>query len=289
MPLPHSLPQPTPAGLSFRCGRFPRIWPFLALGLISLFAIVLLGPRLSQPLQQLIAVVENRYQSWLVNQDTTNPLVLITLAFAGGLLASLSPCILALLPVNLSYIGTLKISSRRDAFFKAGQFVLGSVTILSLFGLVSSFAGAVMVDFRGYFNLAVGLLMGLMGLWLAGVIHLPLPQLKLDSPATGPYGVGLTFALVSSPCASPVLFAVLAAAAASGSQLLGVLTMVSYAFGYTGLIFMASLFTGLATSSRKLLQHSEALVRFGSLALILTGLYYLWTGAQWFAGSSGFF
>jgi cytochrome c-type biogenesis protein len=86
-----------------------------------------------------------------------------------------------------------------------------------------------------------------------------------------------------------VLFAVLAAAAASGSQLLGVLTMVSYAFGYTGLIFMASLFTGLATSSRKLLQHSEAFVRFGSLALILTGLYYLWTGAQWFAGSSGFF
>lgn len=149
------------------------------------------------------------------------------LAFVGGLLASVSPCILALLPVNLSYIGTLKINSRWDAFSKAGLFVLGAVTILSLFDLVSSFAGAVMVEYRGYINIVVGLIMAVMGLWLMGVVKIPLPQMNLNVPKAGPYGVGLTFALVSSPCASPVLFAVLAAA--TGSQVLGTLTMVSYA------------------------------------------------------------
>jgi cytochrome c-type biogenesis protein len=97
--------------------------------------------------------------------------------------------------------------------------------------------------------------------------------------------VGFTFALVSSPCASPVLFAVLTAAAASGSQALGMLTMVSYALGYTMLIFLASLFTGLAKQSRKLLQHSEMVIRFGSVALIITGIYYLFSGAKWFLGS----
>jgi cytochrome c-type biogenesis protein len=44
----------------------------------------------------------------------------------------------------------LKIKSRWDAFTKAGLFVLGAVTILSLFGLVSSFAGSVMVEYRDY-------------------------------------------------------------------------------------------------------------------------------------------
>ncbi|MBW4623688.1 MAG: cytochrome c biogenesis CcdA family protein [Cyanosarcina radialis HA8281-LM2] len=254
------------------------------LGLLSLIVVITLGPVISHPIERAISIVENQYQQWFNQQDTANPLVLLPLAFIGGLLASVSPCILALLPVNLSYIGTLKIKSRWDAFVKSGLFVLGAVTILSLFGLVSSFAGAVMVDYRGYINVVVGLIMALMGLWLMGVVKLPLPQINVNLPQAGPYGVGLTFALVSSPCASPVLFAVLAAAAATSSQLLGTLTMVSYALGYTMLIFLASLFTGLAKQSNQLLKHSEAIIRFGSVALIITGAYYLFTGTQWFFG-----
>ncbi|MBW4557605.1 MAG: cytochrome c biogenesis CcdA family protein [Trichormus sp. ATA11-4-KO1] len=254
------------------------------LGLLSLILVITLGPVISHPIERVISIVENRYQQWFDQQNTANPFVLLPLAFIGGVLASVSPCILALLPVNLSYIGTLKIKSRWDAFAKAGLFVLGAVTILSLFGLVSSFAGAVMVEYRGYINIVVGLIMAVMGLWLMGVVKLPLPEMNVNLPQAGPYGVGLTFALVSSPCASPVLFAVLAAAAATGSQVLGTLTMVSYALGYTMLIFLASLFTGLAKQSNQLLKHSEGIIRFGSLALILTGAYYLFTGTQWFVG-----
>jgi cytochrome c-type biogenesis protein len=254
------------------------------LGLLSLVLVLIFGPIISHPIEWLISIVENRYQQWFDQQNTANPFVLLPLAFIGGVIASVSPCILALLPVNLSYIGTLKIKSRWDAFTKAGLFVLGAVTILSLFGLVSSFAGAVMVEYRGYINIVVGLIMAVMGLWLMGMIKLPLPQMNMNLPLAGPYGVGLTFALVSSPCASPVLFAVLAAAAATGSQVLGTLTMVSYALGYTILIFLASLFTGLAKQSNQLLKHSEGIIRFGSLALILTGAYYLLTGTQWFLG-----
>ncbi|NJL23102.1 MAG: cytochrome c biogenesis protein CcdA [Leptolyngbyaceae cyanobacterium SM1_3_5] len=257
---------------------------YLGLGAFALVLVLTLGTVFSHPIERLISVVENRYQQWFSQQDTANPLVLLPLAFVGGVLASISPCILALLPVNLSYIGTLQINSRWDAFTKAGTFVLGAITILSLFGLVSSFAGAVLVEYRGYINVVVGLIMAVMGLWLMGVVKLPLPQVNVNLPQAGPYGVGLTFALVSSPCASPVLFAVLAAAAATGSQVLGTLTMVSYALGYTILIFLASLFTGLAKQSKQLLKRSEAIVQFGSAALIFTGAYYLFTGTQWFIG-----
>ncbi|OSO92259.1 hypothetical protein B7O87_06770 [Cylindrospermopsis raciborskii CENA303] len=257
---------------------------YIGLGVVALIIVVTLGSVISQPLERLISVGENLYQKWFEKQNTANPFVLLPLAFIGGLLASISPCILALLPVNLSYIGTLKIKSRWDAFSQAGLFVLGTVTILSLFGLVSSFAGMVIIEYRGYINIVVGLIMAVMGLWLIGVIKIYLPQIDLKLPNTGPYSVGLTFALVSSPCASPVLFAVLAAAAATGSQVLGTLTMVSYALGYTILIFLASLFTGLVKQSRSLLQHSETIIQVGSVALMLTGIYYLYTGTLWFFG-----
>ncbi|MGG6293606.1 cytochrome c biogenesis CcdA family protein [Leptolyngbya sp. AN02str] len=257
---------------------------YLGLGVLALVLVLTLGPMLSYPIERGISIVENRYQQWFDQQDATNPVVLLPLAFIGGVLASVSPCILALLPVNLSYIGTLNIKSRWDAFTKAGLFVLGAITILSLFGLASSFAGAVMVEYRGYINIVVGLIMGVMGLWLMGIVKLPLPQINVNLPQAGPYGVGLTFALVSSPCASPVLFAVLAAAAATGSQVLGTLTMVSYALGYTILIFLASLFTALAKQSKQLLKHSEGIIRFGSVALMITGCYYLIQGTQWFMG-----
>lgn len=284
-PSPQSELKPK-ATRRFRWSKSGEKWlMYGGLGLLALILVLTVGPIISHPIEQVISIVENRYQQWFDLQDTTNPLILLPLAFVGGVLASVSPCILALLPVNLSYIGTLKIKSRWDAFVKAGLFVLGAVTILSLFGLVSSFAGAVMVEYRGYINVVVGLIMAVMGLWLMGVVKLPLPQLDVKMPQAGPYGVGLTFALVSSPCASPVLFAVLAAAAATGSQLLGTLTMVSYALGYTILIFLASLFTGLAKQSNQLLKHSETIIRFGSVALIMTGAYYLFMGTQWFMGS----
>ncbi|MBD1940735.1 cytochrome c biogenesis protein CcdA [Microcoleus sp. FACHB-68] len=236
---------------------------------------------LSEPFENFVFGVAESYQGWFESKVTNNPFVLIPLAFVGGLIASISPCILSLLPVNLSYIGTREITSRWDAFIKAGSFVLGVVTILSLFGFFSSFAGAVMIYFRGYIQIAVGAIIVLMGLNLAGIVPLALPQIDFKLPIAGPYGVGLTFALLSSPCTSPVMFAVLTAGGATGSQVLSTLTMISYSLGYTAIIFFASLFTGFVKQTRFLLNYSQTIIRFASVVLILIGGYYLFEGVRW--------
>lgn len=254
----------------------------LALGALVL---TLIAPHLSawySNLTELVGQWQTPYQQWLEQQNLSNPIVLVPLAFMGGLIASISPCILSLLPVNLSYIGTLNIPSRRAALTKAGLFVLGVVTVFSLFGLFASFAAAVLVDYRGYFNVVVGAIILVMGLSFAGLFHLSLPQPKASLSAAGPYGVGLTFAFVSSPCSSPVLFSVIAAAAATGSQFVSVATLVSYGLGYTAVIFFASLYTGLIKQSRSMLGKSDWVIRIGSAALILAGGFYLINGIYWF-------
>lgn len=234
-----------------------------------------------QPIQDVVFIIEESYREWLVKQSTNNPLVLLPLAFAGGLISSLSPCQLSLLSVNLTYIGTREFTSRKDALIKAIAFVLGVVTVLSLLGLFSSFAGAVMIGYRGYVNIVVGVVILLMGLSLLDIIHIPLPKTPMGLPITGPYSAGLTFALVSSPCTSPVLFAVLTAAAATGSQLQSTLTMVSYALGTSAIIFFASLFAGLAKQTRVILKHSQWVMRIGSALLIIMGGFYLVNGIRW--------
>ncbi len=256
------------------------------------------------------------YRQWFRQQNTSNLLLLVPMAFMGGLVASISPCILALLPVNLSYIGTRTITSRWDAFVKAGSFVLGVVTILTLFGVFSSLQGLVLIRYQGYVQVGVGVLIVVMGLSLAGLIRLPLPQFAVMqlgtlptnggdrsdnySPPgnllvrvkdysrqilTGPYGVGLTFALVSSPCTSPVTFAILGAAAATGSPWQSTLVMVAYALGYTAIIFFASLFTGLAKQTRILLEQAEIVTRVASMMLLLVGGFYLVNGGRWIVSS----
>ncbi|MBF2029376.1 MAG: sulfite exporter TauE/SafE family protein [Oscillatoriales cyanobacterium C42_A2020_001] len=279
---------------------------FLGAALLTWGVDQFLRSGLYRAVEDLAFVTGETYDRWFTQQRLSNPLLLISFAFLGGLVASISPCILSLLPVNLSYIGTREIHSRRDAFIKAISFVFGVVTILSILGLFSSFAGFVFVQFRGYFHAGVGAVIVLMGLALAGYVKIPLPQQHwlqppnppstethptwsntLRSQCIGPYSVGLTFALVSSPCTSPVMVSVLTAAAATGSQLQSTLTMVSYALGYTAIIFLASLFTGLAKQTRGLLAHSDEIARFASIALLLVGTFYLVNGAQWIFSTLG--
>jgi cytochrome c-type biogenesis protein len=260
------------------------IWVGLAM-LTTISILLTKQLNLLELLESAIARTENQYQQWGESQPLTNPWLLIAFAFGGGLLASISPCILAMLPVNLSYIGTLNVTSRRAAVWNATGFVLGVVTILSMFGLFASVAGAIMVEWRGYINLAVGVIIIWMGLSIGGVVHLPLPLPRSPislPPFAGTYGVGLTFALVSSPCASPVLLAVLAAAGATGSPIWSVVTMVAYALGYTAVIFAASLCAGLIKLIRQILVNSEVIVRAGGLALVLMGGYYVVSGVLWF-------
>jgi len=266
----------------------PKLSGWLLFGLLfGSTIIVILASKLfsvnsvSEIINNFVLEIGDRYQQWFSEQNTNNPLVLFSLSFAGGLIASISPCILSLLPINLSYIGTREITSRWDAFSKAGAFVLGVVTMLSLFGILSSFATIILLKYRGFVQLAVGAIVILMALSLLGIIRLPLPQTNFKISIAGAYGVGLTFALVSSPCTSPIMFAVLAAASATGSQFQTTLAMVFYAIGYTAVIFFASLFAGLAKQTRGLLQYSEKITHIGSLALIIIGAYYLVDGISW--------
>jgi cytochrome c-type biogenesis protein len=276
--------------------RFSRLLKINRLGIINrksvqLLSLVILGailavfiwPIASSKIEVIIASAEEWYQKIIGNSSHVDrPGILIPLAFGGGLLASMSPCILAMLPVNLSYIGALNTTSKRVSILRATGFTLGAILVFSLAGYFSELAAAAFVEWRGFVRVFVGMLIIYMGLSFAEILPLPLPQLPAGWGIAGTFGAGMTFALVTSPCASPVLFAVLAAAASTGNTLLSVTTMVAYAAGYTAIIFVSSVFTGLVKHTRWLLERSDRILRWGGVILCLLGGYYLIDGLRWF-------
>lgn len=235
-------------------------------------------------IENLILHFETQVSEFLKASQSLPLPLLVLLSFGGGLAASLTPCVLSMLPLNLSYIGTANITSKTDAFKKVSLFILGSAIVFSILGVFASFASVVLIEYRGYVHLIIGLIIFIMSLSMLEIIKLPLPQFITQMPNGGPFIIGMAFALVSSPCASPILFAILAMASASGSVIGSTLIMVAYSFGYTGVIFLTSLFAGFAKQLDFFKRHNKIITVVSTIILALIGGFYLYSGAMWFIG-----
>ena len=230
----------------------------------------------------IIEKIEHTVSNFLqANQALPLPLAVI-LAFSGGLASSLTPCVLPMVPLYLSYIGATETRSKIDVLKKTSLFCLGSAMIFSLMGIFASFASFVMIEYRGYVHIAIGLFILLMSVFLLDIIKLPLPQIIKNIPEGSPFIVGLAFALISSPCASPILFAILAMASASGSFFSSTLIMTAYSFGYTGIIFLTGIFAGLLKQLDFFKKHSRVVSVASSAILAVLGVFYLYSGISWF-------
>lgn len=220
------------------------------------------------------------FNDFLSEQGGVNPILLMVLALGGGLISSVSPCVLGLLPVNLAYIGTAHIESKKEAFEKAALFVMGVSLVLTLLGLFGNLAFAVFTEYKGMINLAIGLFIIFMALVVMEIIHIPLPQLVDKVPEANPFVIGIVFAFVSSPCSSPVLFGVLSAASGTGSMLWSMLIMFAYSLGYTAIIFFASLSAGLIRQLDWFKQHNQLVLKVSGALLIIMGLFYTYVGSE---------
>jgi cytochrome c-type biogenesis protein len=256
-----------------KVGAAPRLKIVAALVLIAAIAGTIAWGPVGLTFENLVSIWQNKVAAGLHGPSAIQGWRLYPIAFFGGLIASISPCILGMLPLNLSYIGASKLASRTAALRVAASFVLGVIVVNVALGLVSSLFFALFVQYRAPVNMGVGALAVLMGLWLAGILRLPTPQIVgRVPPGGGSFIVGVIFALVASPCASPILVFILGAASLAGSPVRAVAAMALYAIGYTLILFLASFFAGVAVASRRLLAHSELVSRIAAAMLVLIGI-----------------
>lgn len=172
--------------------------------------------------------------------DTPNLGILI--AFAGGLLSFLSPCVLPLVPSYLGFVTGLTIDEmsgrRRIAMVHAVLFVLGFTLIFLLFGASATALGRVLKYYEVWFQRIGGVLIVLFGLYCLGILRLGIldrdARVHLDRKPLGYLGsvlVGMAFAAGWTPCIGPILGGILGLAATQEQLGRGMVLLASYSLG----------------------------------------------------------
>jgi len=176
--------------------------------------------------------------------------VSIGIIFVAGLLTSLTPCMLSMLPITVGYIGSTETNGRTEALWKASWFALGLATTLAGLGVFAAGFGQVYGQIGVGLPLVVSVIAILMGLNLLDILPLRFPSLGATEwikddfpPAVRSFLLGLTFGLVASPCSTPVLATLLAWVATRQDLLLGAGLLLSYTAGYVMPLVIAGTFT----------------------------------------------
>ena len=192
----------------------------------------------------------------LMNNGLNNqtPLSLL-IVFMGGLLTSLGPCSLSLLPITVAYLAGFK--NNQNPLQRTISFCSGIVISLVVLGSLSGFLGKIYGQLPSFFSVFISFLAIIMGLNLLGIIKFsfpsgPDPKIFTNQvpPAFAPVSAGFAFGLASSPCTTPVLAVLLAWVAKQANPISGTIYLGSFAIGQIVPLFIAGTF---AASIPKLL------------------------------------
>jgi len=205
-------------------------------------------------LYQLSQYADNLVQTQLLQLTWLS----VAIIFAAGLLTSLTPCMLSMLPITIGYIGGYEAKSRWQAAAQSTWFSLGLATTLAALGIIAAFVGQVYGKVGIGLPIIVSIIAIIMGLNLLEALPLSFPSfsgidlISKDLPhGVRSYLLGLTFGLVASPCSTPVLATLLAWVAATKDLILGGVLLLSYTAGYVTPLILAGTFTA---SIKKLLE-----------------------------------
>jgi len=202
------------------------------------------------------------------------------LTFLEGILAFLSPCVLPLLPIYVSYFAAGEADGRRMRRNALG-FALGLVLVFVAMGAIVSLIG-IHIPPRPL-EIVAGSLLILFGLHYVGVFRIPalsrnhgtaLSAERLRS-LSFPWAVifGAVFALCWTPCVGPLLGAALMKAALAGTVIEGIVLLFLFALGL-GLpfLFSALLIDQLKGAFAAIKRHYATINRICGILLIAMGL-----------------
>ncbi len=213
-----------------------------------------------------------------------NPSWAILAVFVGGLISAASPCVLAVIPLVIGYVGGYSEGNRKKALSYSLVFALGLAVTFTLLGAAAGFIGSFLGLTGKYFYWAIAVIAIIMGLSLLGIFEIRLPfagkmQFKIGG-LLGAFLMGLFFGVVSSPCATPVLVVILAYVATKGQILYGTLLLFVYAIGHCALIVLAGVITGFVDSfakSKGAVNFSTWTKKISGVLIICVGIYVIYS------------
>lgn len=216
----------------------------------------------------------------LFTQQGSIPL-LFALSFFGGLVASISPCSLAMLPIIIGYIGGYSEEKPIKTLVQLLFFVFGSAIVFSVIGILCAVTGKVFISFAGgYFGIFLAGIILVMGLKLLGVLDFELPVLIKEMPRNNgtniyfyPILLGGVFALAGTPCSTPILAGIMAFASLSASVVQAIIMLFLFSLGQGLILIVAGFLTSHLKNWKGFYKFSDWLLKISGGLLVIASIY----------------
>ncbi len=235
-----------------------------------------------ETLQTKLYQLEHFADTLVATQLTHLSLLSIGVIFLAGLLTSLTPCMLSMLPITIGYIGGYEAKNRLQAAAQSTWFALGLATTLAGLGIVAAGFGKVYGQVGIGLPIIVSVIAILMGLNLLEALPLQLPSFGGTDwisaelpPGVRAYCIGLSFGLVASPCSTPVLASLLGWVANGQDLVLGAALLLAYTAGYVAPLILAGTFTASIKKILELRRWSAWINPVSGILLVGFGVFSL--------------
>ena len=187
------------------------------------------------------------------------PLTALPLAFLGGVLTSLTPCIYPMIPITASLVGGQTVGAdrqgKRRAVTLTFAYVLGLALVYAALGLFAGMTGTMFgtVSTNPWLYFAMANLLILAALAMLDVIPVRMPAALTTRAASvgeggrvaGAFVMGAASGLVAAPCCAPVMAAVLTWVSLTKSALLGFLYLFVFSLGMCTLLIAIGISVGV--------------------------------------------
>jgi len=210
--------------------------------------------------------------------------IIYILAFLGGIITSISPCSIGLLPVIISFVIGKQEENKVHHFRSVLQiffFVLGLSLTLTTIGIFCAITGKIFGSQSGaYWGLIMASLIMIFGLQMLEIIELPIPVTVKTLPKNQkndvilyPMLIGILFAFATTPCSTPILAGILAYASIKANIINAAILLFLFSLGQGSILIIAGLFTSLFKQILKLNKVSGLLLKISGGILVLVSLY----------------
>lgn len=213
-------------------------------------------------------------------QNPASIYVMFGIAFLGGLISSISPCSLSMLPLIIGYVGGYGEQKPAKTFIQMIFFVIGASIVFSVIGIICALTGKIFIG-NPYFALIAASIILIMGLNLIGILEIQLPVLIKEIPKNNfnneflyPMLLGAVFAVIGTPCSTPILASIMAFASISANIFQSVIMLFLFSIGQGIIFILAGVITAkLKSSGGKFYEFSEKILKISGILLILVSLY----------------
>jgi cytochrome c-type biogenesis protein len=223
----------------------------------------------------------------------------VLVAFGGGIISFLSPCVLPIVPGYLSLVTGVSVGELQDGDSRplvriavnTGLFIAGFTLVFTLLFLTTTAVSDVIFRNQETLTRLAGALVLLMALYLAGSQLLTTPRMYQEfrfhphlerfGPLAAPVA-GAAFGLAWTPCIGPVLGSVLTVASTQNDTARGAALLIAYSLGLGVPFLIVGLALGRLTGALAWFKrHSRAITLASATLLGVFGVVLLLDRLSW--------